>query len=88
MIPLCLDQGVGCLPWSPLARGPPAVVHANAAASSSRLRGSDQYAEELYGNAHFDVVDRVREVAGERGLPPAQIAGRGRLASRPSAHRS
>ncbi|MFE2520644.1 aldo/keto reductase [Streptomyces mirabilis] len=74
MIPLCLDQGVGCLPWSPLARGLLAGSRERGGKRLTVRAGSDQYAEELYGDADFDVVDTVRAVAGERGLPPAQIA--------------
>jgi aryl-alcohol dehydrogenase-like predicted oxidoreductase len=75
MIPQCLDQGVGVLPWSPLARG---------WLSGSRTRGgerrtarseSDPYADELYGrHGDFDVVERLVEVAAARGAPPAQLA--------------
>ncbi|RKS76088.1 aryl-alcohol dehydrogenase-like predicted oxidoreductase [Actinomadura pelletieri DSM 43383] len=74
MIPLCLDQGVGLLPWSPLARG---VLAGNRDRGGERrtLRSqNDAYGDSLYTDDDFDVVDAVREVAGERGVPPAQIA--------------
>ncbi|NSC25501.1 aldo/keto reductase [Streptomyces albus subsp. chlorinus] len=74
MIPLCLDQGVGCIPWSPLARGLLAGTRERDGTSLSVRAGSDQIAGQLYGDADFDVVDAVREVARERGLPPARIA--------------
>ncbi|MGY0061227.1 aldo/keto reductase [Streptomyces sp. LZ34] len=74
MIPLCLDQGVGCIPWSPLARGLLAGSRERGGKQLTVRAGSDQRAEEMYGDADFDVVDAVREVAGERGLPPARIA--------------
>ncbi|NGO42528.1 aldo/keto reductase [Streptomyces ureilyticus] len=74
MIPLCLDQQVGCIPWSPLARGLLAGSRERGGKQLTVRSGSDQYAEELYGDADFDVVDAVRELAAERGLPPAQIA--------------
>jgi 1-deoxyxylulose-5-phosphate synthase len=74
MIPLCLDQGVGVIPWSPLARG---------LLTGSRDRGgerhtlrarTDSFGESLYDESDFDVVDAVRAVAGERGVPAAQVA--------------
>jgi 1-deoxyxylulose-5-phosphate synthase len=74
MIPLCLDQGVGLIPWSPLARG---LLAGNRARGGARLTvraGSDPLAEDMYTDDDYDVVDAVRSVAGERGLPPAQIA--------------
>jgi 1-deoxyxylulose-5-phosphate synthase len=70
MIPLCLDQGVGVIPWSPLARG----LLAGGRDRGTTRAGSDRFAEDLYDEADFDVVDAVRAVADERGLRPAQIA--------------
>lgn len=74
MIPLCLDQGVGCIPWSPLARGLLAGNRERGGEQRTVRAGSDPLAEELYGEDDFDVVDAVRAVAAERGLPPAQVA--------------
>jgi 1-deoxyxylulose-5-phosphate synthase len=74
MIPLCLDQGVGCIPWSPLARGLLAGNRDRDGVRNTVRAGSDAYADALYSDADFDVVDAVKAVAGERGLPPAQIA--------------
>jgi aryl-alcohol dehydrogenase-like predicted oxidoreductase len=75
MIPLCLDQGVGCIPWSPLARGLLAGNRERGGTQRTVRSASDPLAEELYGDDDdFDVVDAVRAVAAERGLPPAQIA--------------
>jgi aryl-alcohol dehydrogenase-like predicted oxidoreductase len=74
MIPLLLDQGVGSIPWSPLARGILAGNRDRGGATKTVRAGSDQYADELYEDSDFDVVDAVRAVAAERGLPPAQIA--------------
>jgi aryl-alcohol dehydrogenase (NADP+) len=74
MLPLCRDQGVGVIPWSPLARGFLAGNRARDAAPTKRAE-TDQYARELYYRpADFDVVDRVVAVAAERGVTPAQIA--------------
>jgi aryl-alcohol dehydrogenase-like predicted oxidoreductase len=74
MIPLLLDQGVGSIPWSPLARGLLAGNRERGGATKTTRAGSDRYADELYDDADFDVVDAVRAVAAERGLPPARIA--------------
>jgi 1-deoxyxylulose-5-phosphate synthase len=74
MIPLCGDQGVGVIPWSPLARGLLAGTRERGGGRSTVRAGSDPVAEGLYDDADFDVVDVVRAVADEHGLPPAQIA--------------
>jgi aryl-alcohol dehydrogenase-like predicted oxidoreductase len=75
MIPQCIDQGVGVIPWSPLARG---VLAGNRTRSGENLTtrsGTDQFTDYLYSQpTDFDVVERVAEVAGERGVPPAQVA--------------
>ena len=74
MIPLCLDQGIGCIPWSPLARGLLAGNRERGGERSTVRAGSDPLAASMYGDDDFDVVDAVRAVAAERGLAPAQIA--------------
>jgi aryl-alcohol dehydrogenase-like predicted oxidoreductase len=74
MIPLCLDQGVGVIPWSPLARGMLAGTHERGARRETVRAGSDRFADEMYGEADFDVIDVVRAIAEERGLPPARVA--------------
>jgi aryl-alcohol dehydrogenase-like predicted oxidoreductase len=74
MIPLCLDQGVGVIPWSPLARGLLAGNRERRGQGNTVRAGSDPLADAMYADADFDVVDVVRALAGERGLPPAQIA--------------
>jgi 1-deoxyxylulose-5-phosphate synthase len=74
MLPLCLDQGVGCIPWSPLARGLLAGNRERDGQRRTVRAGSDPLAEEMYVDDDFDVVDTVRALAAERGLPPAQIA--------------
>jgi len=75
MIPLCLDQGVAVLPYSPLARG---VLTGNRDRQGQRRTaraGSDPLSDERYNtSADFDVVDRLAEVAAARGVPPAQVA--------------
>jgi 1-deoxyxylulose-5-phosphate synthase len=74
MIPLCLDQGVGVIPWSPLARGLLAGNRGRGGERRTVRAGSDSYADRLYDEDDFAVVDAVREVADERGLAPAQVA--------------
>jgi len=75
MIPQCIDQGVGVIPWSPLARG---MLAGNRTRSGERLTvraQTDAFAESLYTpEMDFDVVARADEVAAERGVPTAQVA--------------
>jgi aryl-alcohol dehydrogenase-like predicted oxidoreductase len=74
MLPLCLDQGIGVLPWSPLARGKLARAWDEAATKRSQ---SDGYAKNLYAKtveADKRVVDRLGEVALARGVARAQVA--------------
>jgi 1-deoxyxylulose-5-phosphate synthase len=75
MIPLCLDQGVAVLPYSPLARGMLAGNRGRQGGRRTTRAGSDPLSEEFYDSpADFDVVDRLAEVAAARGAPPAQVA--------------
>ncbi|HEY7915785.1 MAG TPA: aldo/keto reductase [Acidimicrobiales bacterium] len=75
MIPLCLDQGVGIIPWSPLARGVLAGNRDRGGARHTTRSDTDGFTDYLYGQpTDFDVVERVAEVAGERRVPPAQVA--------------
>jgi aryl-alcohol dehydrogenase-like predicted oxidoreductase len=74
MIPQCLDQGVGVIPWSPLARG---VLTGNRTRDGERRTSranSDAFGDTLYGGADYDVVERVAEAAAKLGVPPAQVA--------------
>ncbi len=75
MIPFCQDQGVGIIPWSPLARG--------FLAGNRRVKGegptlrakSDDYAQSMYyTDADFAVLDQTIALAEKRGVRPAQIA--------------
>ena len=75
MIPCCIDQGVGIIPWSPLARGWLAGTRTRQGERRTTRAQTDAFQDQLYGRAgDFDVVDRVVEVAGERGVPAAQVA--------------
>jgi aryl-alcohol dehydrogenase-like predicted oxidoreductase len=75
MIPLCADQGVAVLPYSPLARG---VLTGNRGRQGERRTtraGDDPLSDERYNSpSDFDVVDRLGEVAAARGAPSAQVA--------------
>ncbi len=73
MIPLCRSQGIGLIPWSPLARG---VLAGNRKEGTVRSQ-TDEYSKRLYGGtaeADEEVITRVEEIAKAHGVPPAQIA--------------
>ena len=70
MLPLCVDQGVGVIPWSPLARG---FLTRDPSESSTR-KETDEFGKTLYGTADRGVIDAVARIAAERGVPRAQIA--------------
>ncbi|MFC4535582.1 aldo/keto reductase [Sphaerisporangium dianthi] len=73
MIPLCLDQGVGLIPWSPLARG--LLARADAGQERTTRSGVDGRIEQLYGGpGDAAVLARVAETAATRGVPSAQVA--------------
>jgi len=74
MLPLCRDQGIGVIPWSPLARGRLARAWQG---ETTRRYETDAFGMKLYGQteaADREVVDRLGQVAGERGVPRAQVA--------------
>ena len=74
MIPLCLAEGIGLIPWSPLARG---LLAGNRTEGTVRSR-TDDFANKLYGKEIVDsdqkVVAQLQSLAEKKGLPPAQIA--------------
>ena len=75
MIPLCVEQGIGVIPWSPLARGVLAGNRTRGGERRTTRSDSDPFTDYLYSQpTDFDVVERVAEVASERGAPPAQVA--------------
>lgn len=76
MIPLCLDQGVGCIPWSPLARGflTGTRKREDGKSETTRARTDDFGHSMYYRDTDWTVVDRVVEIAGQRGVKPAQVA--------------
>lgn len=79
MIPFCLEEGIGVIPWSPLARGLLAGTRHRPDASGARgdtaRAETDTFARELYyEESDFAVADRCVELAKRRGVAPAQIA--------------
>jgi aryl-alcohol dehydrogenase-like predicted oxidoreductase len=75
MIPLCIDQGIGVIPWSPLARGFLAGNRKPEGWGPTRRAKSDDFSHDMYYQDYdFEVVERVRAVAEKRGATPAQIA--------------
>ncbi len=75
MIPLCADQGVAVLPYSPLARGVLAGNRGRQGERRTTRAGTDPLSDERYNSpGDFDVADRLAEVAAARGAPPAQVA--------------
>ena len=75
MIPLCLDEGIGLIPWSPLARGFLAGNRRRQDKGETTRARSDDFAHRLYyGDDDFHVVERVAEIATKRGVPNAQVA--------------
>jgi 1-deoxyxylulose-5-phosphate synthase len=74
MLPLCQDQKIGVIPWSPLARGLLTGKRVKDGGETARAR-TDGFAKMLYTReTDFAIADRVTEVAEARGLPNAQIA--------------
>ena len=75
MLPLCVDEGIGVIPWSPLARGFLAGNRRGAGRGDTPRAQSDTIAHDLYySEADFAVADRVAEIAAEREVSPAQVA--------------
>jgi len=70
MLPLCADEGIGVIPWSPLARG---RLTRDWDESTSRSE-TDEFGGKLYNDADRVIVERVAEVAEARGVPRAQVA--------------
>jgi aryl-alcohol dehydrogenase (NADP+) len=70
MLPLCADQGVGVIPWSPLARG---RLTREWDATTARTE-TDEFGASLYRDEDKAIVDSVGAVASRRGVPRAQVA--------------
>ncbi len=75
MIPYCIDEGVGIIPWSPLARGFIAGNRSRSEKTGETTRAKTDYAQKMYYQpSDYDVVDSITEVAKQRGVSNAQIA--------------
>jgi aryl-alcohol dehydrogenase (NADP+) len=75
MLPLCRAEGIGVIPWSPLARGFLAGNRQVQGHGETLRAQTDDFAQSMYyKEADFQIVERVVELAGRRGKSPAQIA--------------
>jgi 1-deoxyxylulose-5-phosphate synthase len=78
MIPLCVNEGVGLVPWSPLGRGVltrPRPADSSVRNDQTARSASDTYSPRLYDDpGDWDVVDAVEKVARERGVAMAEVA--------------
>jgi aryl-alcohol dehydrogenase-like predicted oxidoreductase len=75
MIPLCLDQGVGIIPWSPLARGFLVGNRTPEKGGETARAKSDAFAHSMYYEpTDFDIAERLGQVAGRLGLARARVA--------------
>jgi aryl-alcohol dehydrogenase-like predicted oxidoreductase len=73
MLPLCRAMGLGVIPWSPIARG--VLARPRAETKGTTIRSdNDPYADRLYANADWEIVDVVERIANDRGVSMAQIA--------------
>ena len=75
MLPFCIDQGIGVIPWSPLARGFLTRKPQPGGKAPTKRAESDEQLRERYNQPEdYEVVARVAEIADERGVSQAQIA--------------
>lgn len=75
MIPFCIDQGIGLIPWSPLARGFLAGNRRRGSKTATARERHDEFGHGLYyAEADYDIADRVVQVAREKGVLPIQVA--------------
>jgi aryl-alcohol dehydrogenase (NADP+) len=74
MLPLCADQGVGILPWSPLARGFLTGNRPRGTAGETLRGRTDTIALSYYNDGDYTIVERVAELAQQRGVNQAQLA--------------
>ncbi len=73
MLPFCQDQKLAVIPWSPLARGLLTGHRSKERTETDRAR-TDGFGKSLYNDDDFVIVDRVAKLAGQKGLPSAQVA--------------
>jgi 1-deoxyxylulose-5-phosphate synthase len=75
MIPLCIEEGIGLIPWSPLARGFLAGNRNSQSRGETIRAKTDDFAQKLYyRQSDFTVVDRLTEIAEKRGVQNSQVA--------------
>jgi aryl-alcohol dehydrogenase (NADP+) len=75
MLPLCREEGIGVIPWSPLARGFLAGNRQKVGEGDTKRAKSDGFAHEMYyEEGDFAILDRVIELSKRKGVKPAQIA--------------
>jgi len=75
MLPLCRAEGVGIIPWSPLARGFLAGNRTRTEDTATMRAQTDDFAQSMYYRDNdFAVVEQLKQVAAARGVAPAQIA--------------
>ena len=75
MLPLCLEERIGVIPWSPLARGFLAGNRRREDRGETIRAKTDDFAHALYyADGDFTIADRVVDIAGTRGVKPAQVA--------------
>jgi aryl-alcohol dehydrogenase-like predicted oxidoreductase len=75
MIPLCLEEGIAILPWSPLARGFLVGNRDRSGGGETTRAQSDTFADHMYyADEDFQVVEEVAALAEERGVTPAQVS--------------
>jgi aryl-alcohol dehydrogenase-like predicted oxidoreductase len=74
MNPFCVDQGVGLIPWSPLARGFLTGSRSRGGGRHTLRARTDEFGDSLYSDDDFAVVDVVDSIASARGVPSAQVA--------------
>ena len=78
MVPLCVHEGVGLVPWSPLARGMltrPRTADAQHRSAATTRASNDDFSGQLYdAPSDWDVVDAVARVAAQRGVSMAEVA--------------
>ena len=75
MLPLCRAEGIGVIPWSPLARGFLAGNRTRSGEQTTVRARTDDFAQSMYHQSiYFDVADRAAQLAGRHGVTSAQIA--------------
>jgi aryl-alcohol dehydrogenase-like predicted oxidoreductase len=74
MLPFCADQKIAVIPWSPLARGLLTAKRSKDRSETERAK-TDEFGKKLYGaDGDFEIVNKVSDIAWNRGVPNAQVA--------------